>query len=144
MKSLNVRKATENRRRKRLSTELRIYLSSRGTGANSLKTELSTRELAVLTFASQGYTDNMVANELGIQCGTVNSYWVRIRGKLGNLSRSELVAHFIQKNADLHHSDYITSNNAEAALLADENRKILAKANIEIERLNLLLSKARD
>jgi DNA-binding CsgD family transcriptional regulator len=108
-----------------------------------LKTDLSDRELAVLTFAAQGYTDDMVAQELGIQCGTVNSYWVRIRGKLGNLSRSELVARFVQKNADTAHADYVSQNGVDAATLADENQVILAKANAEIEHLKKLLKKAR-
>ena len=108
-----------------------------------MKTELSTRELAVLTFAADGYTDDMVARELGIQCGTVNSYWVRIRGKLGNLSRSELVARFVQKNADGFHADYVSKKGVEAASLADANRQILNKANAEIERLKQLLAKSK-
>ena len=109
-----------------------------------MKTELSGRELAVLTFASQGYTDDMVAHELGIQCGTVNSYWVRIRGKLGNLSRSELVARFVQKKADIEHADYVSKNGAEAASLADTNRQILDLANAEIERLKRQLAKSKE
>ncbi len=104
-----------------------------------MKSELSGRELAILSFAAQGHTDDMVAHELGIQCGTVNSYWVRIRGKLGNLSRSELVARFVQKNADAHLAEYVSKNGAEAASLAEANREILAKANAEIEHLKQLL-----
>jgi DNA-binding CsgD family transcriptional regulator len=108
-----------------------------------LKSDLSARELAVLTFAAQGQTDDMIAGRLGIQTGTVNSYWVRIRGKQGNLSRSELVARFVQKNADAVHADYIITNDAEAVTLADENRHILDLANAEIERLKALLSKQK-
>ena len=109
-----------------------------------MKHELSARELAVLTFAAQGYTDDMIAHELAIQCGTVNSYWVRIRGKLGNLSRSELVARFVQKNADTVHDEYVSQNAADADSLADVNRKILDKANAEIERLKQLLAKPKE
>jgi DNA-binding CsgD family transcriptional regulator len=109
-----------------------------------LKTNLSARELSVLTFAAQGFTDEMIAHELGIQSGTVNSYWVRIRGKRGNLSRSELVARFVQTNADVAHSDYVTTNDEEAAILAEENRLILGKANAEIEHLKQLLSKSKE
>jgi len=108
-----------------------------------VKSELSARELAVLTFAVQGFTDDMIANELGIECGTVNSYWVRIRGKLGNLSRTELVARFVQRNADVQHAEYVAQTAVEEASLADENKKILEKANAEIEHLKLLLSRAR-
>ena len=109
-----------------------------------MKHDLSARELSVLTYASQGYTDDMIAVDLDIQCGTVNSYWVRIRGKLGNLSRSELVARFVQKNADITHEEYVIKNGTEAASLADTNRKILAKANAEITHLKKLLSKAKE
>lgn len=119
---------------------MRLYLYSHLLRIYSLTSELSARELAVLTFAASGYTDDMIANELGIRRGTVNSYWVRIRGKLGNLSRSELVARFVQKNADSMHSEYVATSEDAAASLADDNRAILAKANDEIERLKRLLS----
>lgn len=108
-----------------------------------MKSELSPRELAVLTYAVQGYTDDMIANEFGIECGTVNSYWVRIRGKLGNLSRTELVARFVQKNADAEHAGYVAQHGVEAASLADHNKRVLAKANAEIENLKLLLAKSK-
>lgn len=65
-----------------------------------MRQELSSRELAVLQYAARGYTDEMIARELGIKSGTVNSYWVRIRGKQGHLSRTELVARFVQAGAD--------------------------------------------
>jgi len=86
----------------------------------------------------------MIARELGIQTGTVNSYWVRIRGKLGNLSRSELVGQFVQRNADAQHAEYVAQSGAEAAKLADVNREILAKADAEIEHLKQLLSESKN
>ncbi len=123
--------------------EIRIYFLSQRIGARLLKAELSARELGVLTFAVQGFTDDMIAHELGIQCGTVNSYWVRIRGKMGNLSRSELVARFVQQNADSAYSSYVETSDAKATSLAEENRQILARANAEIERLKELLAKEK-
>lgn len=106
-----------------------------------MKSELSARELAVLTLAVQGFTDEMIAKELGIECGTVNSYWVRIRGKLGNFSRTELVARFVQRNADADHAGYVAKDEVDAETLAAKNKAILAKANAEIEHLKLLLSR---
>ena len=106
-----------------------------------LKSALSARELQVLTLASQGFTDNTIAHNFGIQPGTVNSYWVRIRGKLGNLSRSELVARFVQGKAEAAHDQYVAHADAQSEILADENRDLLAKANEEIERLKKLLEK---
>jgi PAS domain S-box-containing protein len=53
---------------------------------------LSKREDAILSYAIEGLTDIQIALKLDISQSTVNSYWVRIRGKLGQLSRTELVA----------------------------------------------------
>jgi len=52
---------------------------------------LSPREREILEFATQGRTDEQIAQEMGISTSTVNSYWVRIRGKVGQLSRTEIV-----------------------------------------------------
>jgi len=56
------------------------------------RTKLSHREDEILAFAIDGLTDQQIAHKLEISASTVNSYWVRIRGKLGHLSRTELVA----------------------------------------------------
>jgi DNA-binding CsgD family transcriptional regulator len=93
-----------------------------------MKCELSQRELAVMNYAVNGYTDDMIAHELGIERGTVNSYWVRIRGKMGHLSRTELVARFLQAKAVL-----------ASEVLAADNKVLLDNANAEIERLRALL-----
>jgi PAS domain S-box-containing protein len=53
---------------------------------------LSVRENEILNSAIDGMTDIQISLKLGITQSTVNSYWVRIRGKLGQLSRTELVA----------------------------------------------------
>ncbi len=43
-----------------------------------------------------GYTDCGIANKLSISKGTVNTYWGRIRAKLGSRSRPELIALWIR------------------------------------------------
>jgi DNA-binding CsgD family transcriptional regulator len=53
---------------------------------------LSQRELEVLDLAAKGCTDKEISKELGIGVGTVNTYWTRIRGKLGTSSRAEAIA----------------------------------------------------
>lgn len=53
---------------------------------------LSARENEILEYAIEGMTDIQIAQRIDISQSTVNSYWVRIRGKLGQLSRTELVA----------------------------------------------------
>lgn len=42
--------------------------------------------------AVDGRTDEQIAQALGIRPGTVNTYWVRVRQKVGPLSRTEIVA----------------------------------------------------
>lgn len=108
-----------------------------------MKQDLSERELEVLELAIAGHTDVAIAQKLGIQAGTVNSYWVRIRGKLGNFSRTELAARFVQQNADSALSAHNDQHTADAATLADQHRELLEKANAEIEWLKAQLAKER-
>lgn len=62
--------------------------------------KLSPREEEVINLAAQGLTDNGIANRLEISSTTVNSYWVRIRSKLGSLSRTELVRDYLMAGAE--------------------------------------------
>ncbi|HWA82718.1 MAG TPA: PAS domain S-box protein [Fimbriimonadaceae bacterium] len=56
------------------------------------KVVLSPREEQLIALAGQGLTDTAIANKLGISEATVNTYWGRIRVKLGPHNRTELVA----------------------------------------------------
>lgn len=60
---------------------------------------LSEREKEILELAIDGLTDQQIGNRIDISPSTVNSYWVRIRGKLGHLSRTELVSRILQQRA---------------------------------------------
>ncbi len=60
---------------------------------------LSEREKEILDLAIDGLTDQQIGNHLGITASTVNSYWVRIRGKLGHMSRTELVSKIVSQRA---------------------------------------------
>jgi PAS domain S-box-containing protein len=61
---------------------------------------LSQRENEILELAIEGLTDQQIAHRLEISASTVNSYWVRIRGKLGQVSRTELVATVLRRQAE--------------------------------------------
>jgi PAS domain S-box-containing protein len=56
------------------------------------RSKLSDRENEILDLAIDGLTDAQMAQKLGIALSTVNSYWVRIRGKLRYFSRTEFVS----------------------------------------------------
>lgn len=58
---------------------------------------LSTREREVLALASGGYLDKQIAAVLGITANTLRTYWTRIRSKLGEASRSALVALYVSE-----------------------------------------------
>lgn len=62
--------------------------------------DLSPRETQLLLMASDGLTDNAISQKLGISVATVNSYWVRIRSKLGAQSRTEAVAMALRSQAE--------------------------------------------
>ena len=110
-----------------------------------MKTDLSPREMKVLELASEGYTDDMIAQELSIETGTVNSYWVRIRGKRGHFSRTELVARFVRGSAAAGHaqamSDASDISDRAAIDSATTHKRELDAAHVEIERLKKLLKK---
>jgi PAS domain S-box-containing protein len=60
--------------------------------------DLSKREREVVDLASSGLTDEGIARELGISTATVNTYWGRVRSKLGQLSRTEIVAAVVRND----------------------------------------------
>lgn len=61
--------------------------------------KLSQREDEILSLGIEGLTDIQISLRMDIAVSTVNSYWVRIRGKLGQLSRTELVALALKQKA---------------------------------------------
>lgn len=66
--------------------------------------------------AIEGLTDDQIAYKMGLSPSTVNSYWVRIRGKLGHLSRSEFISVLLRQ-------EWRCSNQvleAQIAVLRDE------------------------
>jgi DNA-binding CsgD family transcriptional regulator len=68
---------------------------------------LSAREREVLDLAVEGCTDEQIAQELQITTSTVNSYWVRIRGKLGHLSRTEIVVGILRHESGQRYADLL-------------------------------------
>lgn len=60
---------------------------------------LSPRELQLLSYAAQGFTDKAISNKLGISLATIGTYWGRIRIKFGPLNRTELVANWLKEQA---------------------------------------------
>ena len=88
--------------------------------AQGQKSELSDREKQLLDLAAKGYIDAAIANQLGISEATVSTYWGRIRIKLGQHSRTELVAMVMREE-----SNRILQN------LREENERMAKQIRLE-------------
>jgi PAS domain S-box-containing protein len=62
--------------------------------------KLSEREQQLISLAAQGFTDAGIAHRLGISEATVNTYWGRVRIKLGPMNRTELVAMALREEGE--------------------------------------------
>jgi len=68
---------------------------------------LTAREREVLDLAIDGLTDEQMGQSLDISTSTVNSYWVRIRAKLGHMSRTELVGAVLRHESGLRYASLL-------------------------------------
>jgi len=64
------------------------------------KSELSPREQEIVELASEGLTNEAIAQKLALSVGTVNTYWLRIKLKTGGLGRTDAVLNFFKVKAD--------------------------------------------
>ncbi|MBS1718650.1 MAG: PAS domain S-box protein [Armatimonadetes bacterium] len=95
-----------------LITDMEAHLPSAEGGRDI--TSLSERELQLLKLAARGKTDQAIANMLGISLATVGTYWGRIRSKIGQFNRTELVAVYLRFQSRL-----------EIDNLRQENRQLI-------------------
>lgn len=62
--------------------------------------ELSPREAEIIELAILGHTNEGIAHKLEIAVGTVNTYWLRIRLKVGGVGRTDTVARVIKERSE--------------------------------------------
>ena len=84
--------------------------------------QLSPRERQVLHLAAEGHIDAALAKQLGISEATVETYWNRMRLKLGKLSRTEMVAVVLK-----------AEQTAELNRLRKQNEALVNRLRAEIE-----------
>ena len=65
------------------------------------KPNLSCREAEIVELSIQGLTNETIAHRLGISVGTVNTYWLRIRMKVGGLGRTDTVAKILAARSEM-------------------------------------------
>lgn len=65
-----------------------------------LEAVLSEREREVIRLTAQGLTDSAVGHELGLAAETVRSHWKRVRKRLGEISRAEVIRLLAQQEGN--------------------------------------------
>ncbi len=83
---------------------------------------LTPRERSVVDLALDGRTDDAIASTLGLSVSTVNTYWTRIRGKLGQYSRTELVSRLLRAEMASQCANLQAENAALVARLEEERK----------------------
>ena len=101
--------------------------------------ELSAREEEIVQLCVGGLTNEAIANRLGLSLGTVNTYWVRIKLKVGGSGRTDTVVKVIKERAE----KALRSTNLEreelAAIVAEREQ-----AGLELRAALALLQLAMD
>jgi DNA-binding CsgD family transcriptional regulator len=87
--------------------------------------ELSPREDEILELCVHGLTNDAIAHKLGLSVGTVNTYWLRIRMKVGGSGRTDTVARIIKDRAEKALREVNVERADLAALLISKERDLL-------------------
>jgi DNA-binding CsgD family transcriptional regulator len=87
--------------------------------------ELSPREEEILDLCVQGLTNDAIAHKLGLSVGTVNTYWLRIRMKVGGSGRTDTVVRIIKERAERALRDSNLERADLTALLASKEQDLL-------------------
>ena len=61
--------------------------------------DLSPREKEIVDLAGEGLTNEAIADRLGLSVGTVNTYWLRIKLKVGGSGRTDTVVNVFKERA---------------------------------------------
>jgi DNA-binding CsgD family transcriptional regulator len=65
-----------------------------------VKRELSPREEEIVQLCVDGLTNDAIAHRLNISVGTVNTYWLRIKLKVGGLGKTDTVVRVVKERAE--------------------------------------------
>lgn len=95
---------------------------------------LSRREEEIIALCEEGMTNDGIAHRLGISIGTVNTYWIRIRLKVGGFGRTDTVARIVKDRATKEHEMLLQ-------MLA-ENEKLLLQQRATLALLDLATNKS--
>jgi DNA-binding CsgD family transcriptional regulator len=86
---------------------------------------LSPREEEIVQLCVEGLTNDAIAATLGLSVGTVNTYWLRIRLKVGGTGRTETVVRIIKERAEKALREANTERTGIADIIAQKERGVL-------------------
>ena len=101
--------------------------------------KLSPREEEIVDLCVGGLTNDGIAHRLGISIGTVNTYWLRIKMKVGGLGKTDTVVKVIKEKAELALRQENTERQHLTEIVAEKQ-----KTSIEIRSASALLQLAMD
>lgn len=87
--------------------------------------ELSPREEEIVELCVEGLTNEAIAHRLGLSVGTVNTYWLRIKLKVGGLGRTDTVVRIIKDRAEKALREANVERIGLADMVAEKERTLL-------------------
>jgi DNA-binding CsgD family transcriptional regulator len=87
--------------------------------------ELSPREEEIVELCVEGLTNDAIANRLGLSVGTVNTYWLRIKLKVGGSGRTDTVVRVIKDRAERALREANLERKALADIVSEKERGML-------------------
>lgn len=107
-----------------------------------LTRELSPREEQIVALCAEGLTNEAIAHELGISLGTVNTYWLRIKLKVGGLGRTDTVVRIIKERAEKALRESNVERNALTTMVEEKERSVL-ELRAALALLNLAMDQIK-
>jgi DNA-binding CsgD family transcriptional regulator len=87
--------------------------------------DLSPREEEIVELCVDGLTNDAIAHRLGLSVGTVNTYWLRIKLKVGASGRTATVAKVIKERAEKALREANLERRELSQMVADRERGVL-------------------
>lgn len=87
--------------------------------------DLSPREEEIVELCTEGLTNEAIAQKLGISVGTVNTYWLRIKLKVGGQGKTDTVVRVIKERAERALRDANTERKSLAEIIAEKEQGVV-------------------
>lgn len=87
--------------------------------------KLSPREEEIVDLSLDGFTNEAIAHKLGIRLGTVNTYWLRIKLKVGGQGKADTVGRVIKQRTEAALREAKFAQSGMAATLAERETEIV-------------------